>query len=629
MMASGAQSIGLDVDSSQPKMKSVLEMDNLTDFLGQAEMAQREFTSEKEQFVILDAAGVEYNQQKPGVQWADETEAATPSSEFQFRELSVPRRPVWTVDTTAEELHRLENDTFLAWRRGIAHFEESWNASASSVVATPFEKNLEVWRQLWRVLERSSCLVQIVDARNPLFYFSEDLRVYAEEELGKPMLLVINKSDYLSVKQRQCWHEYFHSLGVRHLFFSAHQEQQILDGEGVRMRAKDTSTVVQEESPSPLMPKDNVTHLLTRIELLDYLKEFGRANNCQPSPTSGRVEFGTIGFPNVGKSSIINVLIGFTKNTHNTVRVAVAAQPGKTKHFQTILLTEESYDDMMLCDCPGLVFPSFVSNSADLIAAGVYPINQMREAQALDVVRLICERVPLEVLEAMYAIKMKRATNADTGPTLTVTKFLDTFCHTRHMLNASSGTPDHHRASRIFIQDYVVGKLLFCHAPPSENGLMTQGEFEKETILMLVQNTRKLREKLGVLPLEEQPEENIDDQERLNEDVDVLDLLEELDNFEMKNGSDRNNVKSSSSTSGTHKKHNNKPITKKWGKKGKKFRNSDPYGCHSDPDPLLLSSIGAGAIASGKYGGAGYTRPNYSGTNSAVPFEVKNRGKPI
>ena len=26
---------------------------------------------------------------------------------------------------------------------------------------TPFEKNLEVWRQLWRVLERSDIVVQV------------------------------------------------------------------------------------------------------------------------------------------------------------------------------------------------------------------------------------------------------------------------------------------------------------------------------------------------------------------------------------------------------------------------------------------------------------------------------------
>lgn len=43
---------------------------------------------------------------------------------------------------------------------------------------TPFEKNLEVWRQLWRVVERSDLLVQIVDARDPLLYYSPDLVGY-------------------------------------------------------------------------------------------------------------------------------------------------------------------------------------------------------------------------------------------------------------------------------------------------------------------------------------------------------------------------------------------------------------------------------------------------------------------
>ena len=54
-----------------------------------------------------------------------------------------------------------------------------------------------------------------------------------------------------------------------------------------------------------------------------------------------------VGYPNVGKSSVINVLFGRKK-------VGVGSMPGKTKHFQTLFLQ----DDLMLCDCPGLVFPS-------------------------------------------------------------------------------------------------------------------------------------------------------------------------------------------------------------------------------------------------------------------------------
>ena len=43
-------------------------------------------------------------------------------------------------------------------------------AHESKKRTTPFEKNIEVWRQLWRVLERSDMLLQIVDARNTLLY---------------------------------------------------------------------------------------------------------------------------------------------------------------------------------------------------------------------------------------------------------------------------------------------------------------------------------------------------------------------------------------------------------------------------------------------------------------------------
>jgi len=39
-----------------------------------------------------------------------------------------------------------------------------------------------------------------------------------------------------------------------------------------------------------------------------------------------RLMVGTVGYPNVGKSSVINVLCG-------RKRVGVASLPGKTKHF--------------------------------------------------------------------------------------------------------------------------------------------------------------------------------------------------------------------------------------------------------------------------------------------------------
>ena len=71
---------------------------------------------------------------------------------------------------------------------------------------------------------------------------------------------------------------------------------------------------------------------------------------------------GLTGYPNVGKSSTINALFGSKKT-------AVAATPGKTKHFQTLFVSET----LMLCDCPGLVLPKYASSKAEMVAAGALP----------------------------------------------------------------------------------------------------------------------------------------------------------------------------------------------------------------------------------------------------------------
>ena len=97
---------------------------------------------------------------------------------------------------------------------------------------TPFERNIEVWRQLWRVLERSHLVVQIVDARNPLRFRCEDLERCIREIEGpegeqgsgpgrrKPLLLV-NKADLLTREQRKLWAAYFETEGIDFAFYSA------------------------------------------------------------------------------------------------------------------------------------------------------------------------------------------------------------------------------------------------------------------------------------------------------------------------------------------------------------------------------------------------------------------------
>jgi len=95
-----------------------------------------------------------------------------------------------------------------------------------NLAITPFEKNIEVWRQLWRVIEKSDVLIQIVDARNPEFFYASDLEKYITDvgQSQKEFMLLINKSDFLSESLIKHWNDYFNEKGVKHIFFSALKE---------------------------------------------------------------------------------------------------------------------------------------------------------------------------------------------------------------------------------------------------------------------------------------------------------------------------------------------------------------------------------------------------------------------
>ena len=107
--------------------------------------------------------------------------------------------------------------------------------------------------------------------------------------------------------------------------------------------------------------------VLTLLRYKVWRRQAGGCDNSCCVQTSeggpGRLMVGLTGYPNVGKSSTINALFGSKKT-------AVAATPGKTKHFQTLNITER----MTLCDCPGLVLPKFAASKAEMVAAGERPM---------------------------------------------------------------------------------------------------------------------------------------------------------------------------------------------------------------------------------------------------------------
>lgn len=97
---------------------------------------------------------------------------------------------------------------------------------------TPYEKNVEIWKQLWRVLEKSDIVIQILDARAPEFFRCEDLEAYVRELSERKInMLLINKADLVSEEIRKIWSDWLNKNNVNHMYFSAKDEQTKIDEE--------------------------------------------------------------------------------------------------------------------------------------------------------------------------------------------------------------------------------------------------------------------------------------------------------------------------------------------------------------------------------------------------------------
>ena len=180
----------------------------------------------------------------------------------------------------------------------------------------------------------------------------------------KKNLLLINKADLLTFEQRESWSNYLIEQGIDFAFFSALEEEDAGKSDGgsssdseeeldnseddAAQNEKDAGETEDEKSESGTETAAK-TDILNCQQLVSLFRSFKR----HPSEP---ITVGFTGYPNVGKSSTINKLMAAKK-------VRVSETPGKTKHFQTLVLEE----DVTLCDCPGLVMPSVVNSKAGMV----------------------------------------------------------------------------------------------------------------------------------------------------------------------------------------------------------------------------------------------------------------------
>ena len=471
-------------------MRSVTEQGALDEFLSTAELAGTDFTAEKMNNVKI----ILTDQKNPYLLSAAEERLAIRKQRANKNRLTVPRRPPWDENTSPQDLDQRERASLLEWRRGLAELQEN-----DDLLMTPFERNLEVWRQLWRVIERSDLVVQIVDARNPLLFRSEDLEKYVQEvDPKKNNLLLVNKADMMTSQQREAWANYFEKVGINYKFFSASLAKEMNEAMDLAEEPAEDDAVLADKAKIDVENNKlaEETHKMdihdaeeddeqwaseeeldgeidqrTRILTVDELEALFLENAPKVEDKEGeqarKTTIGLVGYPNVGKSSTINALIGAKK-------VSVSSTPGKTKHFQTIHLSP----NVILCDCPGLVFPNFATTKAELVCNGILPIDQLREFTGP--AGLVAQRIPQSFFEALYGVKVHTRPLEEGGTGVpTAEEILIAYAVARGFAKTGQGQPDESRAARYILKDYVSGKLLFCHPPPNDIPIDAR-EFNRE-----------------------------------------------------------------------------------------------------------------------------------------------------
>jgi ribosome biogenesis GTPase A len=404
---------------------------------------------------------------------------------FFMRELDFPKRPPWKYDMSVKQLEDREHRYFTEY---ISELEKKFGCKELSY----FELNLETWRQLWRVLEMSDIVLIIVDIRYCALMFPPSVYNYVTETLHKDMILVLNKIDLAPAPLVVAWKHYFQEKypALHILTFTSfptynlrgNQENKAglqirrrrgklrMAAEGAKMLLEACKSIVNNEVDLSSWHKKISEEM--ELEFDDEDIEVGETIEMKKVDTSyiehekykdGILTIGCIGQPNVGKSSLMNAIIG--KKV-----VSVSRTPGHTKHFQTIYLTS----NVRLCDCPGLVFPSKVPKTLQILM-GSFPIAQLREP--FSAVQYLAERLDLPNL-----LKLQHPEQDEEWSAMDI---CDAWALKRGFCTARTARLDSYRAANSLLRMALDGKICLCLHPPGYSA--NKEHWDKHADLQLVQ----------------------------------------------------------------------------------------------------------------------------------------------
>jgi nuclear GTP-binding protein len=302
-----------------------------------------------------------------------------------------------------------------------------------------------VWGELYKVIDSSDVVVQVIDARDPMGtrcrHVEEFLR---KEKPHKHLILVMNKVDLVPTWATRKW---------------------------LKVLSAELPTIAFHAS---------IQHSFGKGSLINVLRQFSRIHKDRK-----QISVGFIGYPNVGKSSVVNTLR--KKKVCKTAPIA-----GETKVWQYVTLV----DNIFLIDCPGVVYPQG-DTETQIILKGVVRVENVKDPE--NHIQGVLDRVKPEHLRRHYLsgtkqIKLKNALekrsiisglndedeepekeikqedDVDTTSSMgwkSPEEFITEVAFSCGRL-LKGGEPDVNTVAKMILSDFQRGKLPYFVPPPAE-----------------------------------------------------------------------------------------------------------------------------------------------------------------
>lgn len=283
-------------------------------------------------------------------------------------------------------------------------------------------------RELKKVIESADVVLLVLDARDPAGTRSSAIEEMVLSNHRKKLVYVLNKADLVPRTVLAGWLLYLRQFGPCVPFKCNLQTQKTNLGRASGKASKINESALQTQQA------------VGAEELLGLLK-----NYCRSSIDSikSSISVGIVGFPNVGKSSLVNSL---TRQR----AVQVSSTPGFTKQLQEVVLDK----NIRLIDSPGIVFAD-----GDAVATSLRNCVSIDDLEdVITPVEAILKKCPRPYLMQLYSI----AKFDDKEPL----SFLNLVARSTGKLK-KGGIPNTDAAARSVLQDWNTGKIKYYTLPPA------------------------------------------------------------------------------------------------------------------------------------------------------------------